>query len=1299
MCNSNLCLYTMFILCIAVSPALSEDVEMNSTEVYTLSTDLSFGESSSLIKNLSILASDTNIPRLTLHLLSRNHKLEYQLKFSNKQAVHIIGEDDSIIECGNEPAGLEFENVSSVSVLNITVYGCGGINDFSNQKNQSIEFRSGIVIKNSTAISIYNTSVTDSKGLGLVILESSALMDIIDCTFEYGHIINESLQNGGGGLYIELNCDLERDSCANSSITIIHSKFRNNSAHAKDDRANTVLSLGNGGGLNVHMKGNSSNTSLTIEDCMFEYNKAGYWGGGLNIAISNSSESNTISVKHCTFEYNSCRWKGGGGADIGYLLHSNEILPRFNKIKFMNCSFNGNSATFGGGVLIYSSQAEPSKLIDSNEIEFKNCSWKSNTGRYAAALYLLPHVFSTFNSKGKLPRITLDNCTFEKNEITNSTKIIKNQHEYREYRRGKGSLFSVGFKITFKSNMRFVENSGTALYLVSSIATMKTGTMMIFNSNTGFYGGAIGLFGSSKLQLEENVDLSFVGNTATFKGGALYQQQVEGLEYISLRNCFIYYPNPHQGDANITFTFGKNICVDSECEPDGNKSNTHGNDPNEPDPHVDSLFIYSIKSCERIINFGNASRIKESSRRKPISFIFKNNASLKVRAEDLEFKVKRNLVEPMAITPGNITELPIAVVNYYDQEVVRVYRVRLTIKHSNVAIDPAYVNNYNNKTQLYGRPGDKGNLSLSLSSVGSNEILIPFIMQECPPGYVYDETMQNRKGTCLCSGYTEENRYKGISYCNQTTLQGKLKRGYWMGYKRENSSVKYGKENDLVSALCPRRYCNTSTELELHLPNTSLILEIDQLVCTSGRTGILCAECVENHSAFFHSENLDCNPNKHCNLGWLFFIISEIFPVTILFVLIIVFDIKLTSGTVQGFILYAQIFDTLHISANGQIWHEYAVFYAIRYLKFIFNMFNLNSFKLHRLSFCLWSTASSLDILTFKYVTIAYSLTLVFLTVTILHYCKSNIFQKCFRKMRRTRHKISDSIIHGLSGFLVICYSQCTKTTLLILTPVNLYSKGPKFNQTVVFYDGRLEFLTGRHLIYVIPALVFLLTLVLLPPIVFLTYPLCYRVFSLFRIQESSISKFLCKIVPLEKFKPFFDSFQSSFKDEYRYFSGLYFMYRLSTLVTFAFFHSLSNFYTLVEIQFLLMLTAHAWFQPYRNQWHNRLDTFIFATLSIVNSLTLYNYNQVFSLSESSNGNTVQKVQITIAYLPLLYMVVLIIATIVARLKECYKVRHQVATEEIELDVSLLMTNRQKFNEEENVIDGQLSSSYKLDSY
>ena len=150
-------------------------------------------------------------------------------------------------------------------------------------------------------------------------------------------------------------------------------------------------------------------------------------------------------------------------------------------------------------MLIYSSQAEASKLIDSNEIEFTDCSWKNNRGRYGSALYLLPHIFSTFNSKGKLPRITLDNCTFEKNEIVSFTEIVKNQPKYRKYRRGKGSLFSVGFEITFKSNMSFVANSGTALYLVSSIATMKNGTTMIFNSNTGYYGGAIGLFGFSKL--------------------------------------------------------------------------------------------------------------------------------------------------------------------------------------------------------------------------------------------------------------------------------------------------------------------------------------------------------------------------------------------------------------------------------------------------------------------------------------------------------------------------------------------------------------------------------------------------------------------------------------------------------------------------------------------------------------------------------------------------------------------------------------------------------------------------------
>ena len=102
------------------------------------------------------------------------------------------------------------------------------------------------------------------------------------------------------------------------------------------------------------------------------------------------------------------------------------------------------------------------------------------------------------------------------------------------------------------------------------------------------------------------------------------------------------------------------------------------------------------------------------------------------------------------------------------------------------------------------------------------------------------------------------------------------------------------------------------------------------------------------------------------------------------------------------------------------------------------------------------------------------------------------------------------------------------------------------------FYYGEFDYFKGYHLPYAIPAIFVLVFMGLLPPLLLLSFPLCYKVFALFRIQESKFTDILCKIIPLEKLKPFFDSFQGTFKDEHRYFAGLYFIYRLLALLLYA---------------------------------------------------------------------------------------------------------------------------------------------------
>ncbi len=873
--------------------------------------------------------------------------------------------------------------------------------------------------------------------------------------------------------------------------------------------------------------------------------------------------------------------------------------------------------------------------IASNKITFDGCTWRENSAIQASAVYLYPHNLGSFNNAGYLPTPTFKNCHFHDN-------VVLDDYYMKWKTEGGGCFMSTAYKVRFENRITFSYNSGSALYLVSSIVSVKSGSNITFYGNRGYNGGAIALYGLALIHIHDNTNFSFVNNLAEARGGAIYQRNIDSLDSKSLKVCFIHYYNPFlSGDKNITFTFNNNSVNSNDCY-----SRQYGQ----------SIFLYSIKSCIRTINLLNLTQMNRyHSKHSVVKFIFENSSRKEISTEGTKFVMKQsiNSSQKLLIIPGKVTDLPVTVNDDFDEEVCTVYQAIVRdSKGSTVSIDPGYVQVFNNSILLYGNPGVEGNISLSISR--NTEIRISFLLQKCPPGFILDN-----RNACICSANFQNKTYLGILRCDESAFKAKLERGYWAGYNI-SSTDEQGSEYNLVSSLCPKRYCYASRgKMEIDLPGTSSVEEMERVVCFKNRIGFLCAQCSNNYTAFYHTEDFNCMPKHLCKWGWLFYLASEILPATILFVVVIVTDIQFTAGNIQGFVLYMQIFGTLRINANRQVWLEKTTYSFLQVLKFIFNFFNLSFFDKNIFSFCLWESASSLDIIAFKYVTIIYSLSLVVITVAILN-CKSVGIQRCLMKIRRSKKKVNISIIHGLSGFLVMCYSQCTKTTLMILTPVVIRSKEMQWLRTVTFYNGDFPFMRGRHLLYAIPALTFLMTMILIPPLIFLVYPLCYKVLSFLGLEESKFSKILCAIFPLEKFKPFFDSFQSSFKDKHRYFSGLYFLYRLSTLATFIFCDNLTNFYTLVQIQFTLMLLAHAWVQPYKKHWHNQLDAFIFGTLSIINSITLFNF---YRKSEVKLVELLGVFQILFAYLPLLYMIIYTVRSLLLKLKHCCTPRRNTEVE------------------------------------
>ena len=373
------------------------------------------------------------------------------------------------------------------------------------------------------------------------------------------------------------------------------------------------------------------------------------------------------------------------------------------------------------------------------------------------------------------------------------------------------------------------------------------------------------------------------------------------------------------------------------------------------------------------------------------------------------------------------------------------------------------------------------------------------------------------------------------------------------------------------------------------------------------------------------------------------YVVSETIPVTILFITVTLFNVKFTSGGLNGFIFFVQFIDTMLIDANGFIATSGITDAFISAYQFLYRMFNLNFFTLDELSFCLWRGANTLDILAFKYVTVVYAITLVTLTV---------LFKKvaCFRMQKSSTNSVKSTMIHGFSAFFVMCYSQCAKVTLFILTPGRVHSLGPRNNSnvtTVVFYKGDYIFLSRDHITYALHAVLFGVTIVLIPPLLLVTYPLCYKVLALLRIEETRFIQITCRLIPLEKLKPVFDSFQSCFKDKYRFFAGLYFLYRLVALLSFLVTDSLTKFYIALEVQLIVMLTLQATIHPYHRRWHNIIDALLFADLAIINAMTLHNYNRSQKPYFTTSIDVVSALQTILILIPFAVMLCFVITKLV----------------------------------------------------
>ena len=389
---------------------------------------------------------------------------------------------------------------------------------------------------------------------------------------------------------------------------------------------------------------------------------------------------------------------------------------------------------------------------------------------------------------------------------------------------------------------------------------------------------------------------------------------------------------------------------------------------------------------------------------------------------------------------------------------------------------------------------------------------------------------------CVCiKRYTDDN-----IICSNWLQMAKVRQCYCVTYDSA--------ERDIVTGYCFPRCLTNQTYKKL--PHKLSLL--NEATCKQwNREGILCGKCKKGFFYHAYSYNISCMSSKECtgiHGHWWQYILAAYVPLTVFYLLILVFRINLTSSFLQSHVIFCQILSDVHfvnlvlfITENQPKFNlaakSLAAFYGVWNLDFFRAFYNL----------CL--KLDSLTIIALEYMIALYPLAMSLLGYILLClYDNNNALMRflwkpfqCAMKKINPQWNIRGTAGNACGALFVLSYSKVLSVSLQLLIPNFAYYVNSNETRLVLTYDGTKRYFRGDHLPFGILALVLCF--------IFNVMPILFLVFYQCRCFHWIISHSLLKRVNLQIVM---DIFQGCYKDgtepgsrDLRWFSSVYFLVRI----------------------------------------------------------------------------------------------------------------------------------------------------------
>lgn len=372
--------------------------------------------------------------------------------------------------------------------------------------------------------------------------------------------------------------------------------------------------------------------------------------------------------------------------------------------------------------------------------------------------------------------------------------------------------------------------------------------------------------------------------------------------------------------------------------------------------------------------------------------------------------------------------------------------------------------------------------------------------------------------------------------------------------------------------------------------------------------------------------------------GVILYITLLALPVFGWFPILVLLNIKLTSGPRHSFIFFYQVLAIVVVlDSNPQFayLHSGLIIWGFLVLNNLFS--NLLA-------------TNSLHYLILNYVSIFYLLVFA-LSMVLLQKCYRHLLPRCslcwtkvqskISKWKRKEGIVEGSIVQGMCSVFLLSYMSIVQSSFTLLIGSDCCCGG---HETCPLFCQDIGYLSSEHAPFygIAVAVLILCTAV---PIVFIVYPTVPYIIRVLRKRP--------KPEPVNSsptvMRRIFDAFQDVYKPQFRFFAGLHLLYRITLWMTFALIPKLTLRTFTVSVHITLILIIHSLVQPFKEQRHN-----YYEALMLLNLLIILELNQgLFFVPQLEDRNGLQVLIYILALIPILsaitYMIVKIVRQCIQR--------------------------------------------------